>query len=412
MAARRARVSPFVLSLVLAAGLAHAGLDEGLDALRQRDYARAAKELRPLADAGNAEAQYRVGRMMEFGAGYPKDVAQAVAWYRKAAAQGHAAAMEELGELYATGDGVAKDEAQAAGWFRKAADAGNAAAQYNLGLYYAKGAGVKRDDAQAIAWWRKSAAQGLRAAQFKLGVAYENGEGVPRDPALAYASYAIAAQDGNAEYARYRDDLGKTLPPAQRAQAQAAADAWRAGSPMPTTLAAASAGEARGAPRAKAGPDRCSATGTMEGEKFSLSSCAVSLMQDAHSVAIWFNDAAIAPEEAASFQVSSYADDSKGGKPRTKLVAMFCPGGGGAVASAGRLTKIDLNTNHAKSPMAGLQTVLDAPKDFKVEKLAGSAEPGAPLSGRIVVARGKTAFTLDFDVTLPTKDAAAGMSCR
>jgi len=409
----RLRPALLALALVVMAGLAHAGLEEGLNALRRSDYARAAKELRPVAEAGNAEAQYRIGRMYEFGAGYPKDVAQGVAWYRKAAAQGHAEAMEQLGEVYATGDGIPKDDAQAAAWFRKAAEAGNAAAQYNIGLYYAKGAGVKKDIAQAIAWLRKSAAQGMRIAQFKLGVAYENGEGVTRDAALAYANYAIAAQDGNAEYAQYRDDIGKSLSPAQRAQAQATADAWRAGSPMPTVLAAAPSGAAaRGAPAAKVGPDRCSASGAMEGEKFSLPHCAVSLMQDAHSIAIWFNEAPIAPDEAASFQTSSYAADDKGGKPRTKLVAMFCPGGGGAAASAGKLTKIDLNTNHAKAPMAGVQTVLDAPKDFKVEKLAGTVEPGAALSGRIVVARGKTSFTLDFDVTLPAKDAAAGLACK
>lgn len=61
-----------------------AGLDEGLAALAKRDYAAAA-ELLPLAGRGNAEAQYRIGRMYEYGAGVPANKPQGIGWYRKAA---------------------------------------------------------------------------------------------------------------------------------------------------------------------------------------------------------------------------------------------------------------------------------------------------------------------------------------
>ena len=60
-------------------GASLAGLDEGLAALAKGNDAVAAKELRPLAERGNAEAQYRIGLMHEFGRGYPVDKAQAVA---------------------------------------------------------------------------------------------------------------------------------------------------------------------------------------------------------------------------------------------------------------------------------------------------------------------------------------------
>ena len=72
---------------------------------------------------------------------------------------------------------------------------------------------------------------------------------------------------------------------------------------------------------------------------------------------------------------------------------------------------MDLNTNHARSPMAGIQRVVEAPKDFKVEKMTGDIKPGATLSGKIVGSLDKTAFTFDFELNLPTKQAAAGMSC-
>jgi TPR repeat protein len=386
------------LAAALCCGVAVAGLNEGLDALRRTDFASAARELRPLAEAGDAEAQYRIGLMYEYGKGYPQDKAQGIVWFRKAAGQNHAAAQTELGILYVTGDGVTQDDAQAVAWFQKAAPLGNTTAQYNLGLLYAKGQGVKLDVAQAIAWWRKAAAQGMIVAQFKLGVAYENGEGVARDPVLALANYTIAARSGNKEYAEYRDDIARQLTQEQRRTAITMADAWTVGQPMPG---------AAGAPV----KDRCSATGMLGGEKFTATHCVISLYGDQHSVAIWFNEDPVTPQEAESFQLSSYADGSKGGKPRTMATIMFCPGGGQATASAAAVKAIDLNTNHAKSPLAGVQWVVEATRDFRVEKMTGDIRPGGTLSGRIVGARDKTSFTFDFDLNLPAKDAAAGMSC-
>src|SRR5450432_680271 len=74
--------------LALAAALccsgALAGLQEGLDALRRNDFATAAKELRPVAERGDAEAQYRIGLMYEYGKGYPQDKVQGIVWFRKA----------------------------------------------------------------------------------------------------------------------------------------------------------------------------------------------------------------------------------------------------------------------------------------------------------------------------------------
>ncbi len=404
----RTNLLVLIATFVLTCGVAQASLDQGLDALRAGDYARAAKLLRPLAESGNAEAQYRIGRMLEFGAGYPKDVPQAITWYRKAAAAGHVAAMEQLGEIYSLGEGAPQDDAEAARWFRKAADAGNAAAQYNLGLVYAKGAGVKADIPTAIAWFRKSAAQGQVEALAKLGIAYAEGTGVAKDPVLAYANFALAARSHDAAFIAQRDAAAAALTPEQRKAGDAAAQAWKRGEPGVTKIAAASGAS----PAAKVAPERCSATGSMGGERFTLSHCAISLMQDAHSVAIWFNDEPLSPEEVADFQVSSYAADRKGNKPRTRLVAMFCPGGGSADASPAGVKSIDVNTNHAKSPLAGIQNVFEAPKDFRVEKLTGKVEPGGRLDGRIVAARDSTSFTLDFDLALPTKDAAAGLTCK
>jgi hypothetical protein len=399
------------LVFMLCATAAVAGLKEGYEALRKKDYVTAANEYRPLAERGDAEAQYRIGRMYEFGNGYPQDKAQGIAWIRKAAAQGHADAEQELGVIYATGDGVKQDDVQAVAWFRKAAEHGDATAQYNLGLLYAKGQGVARDYAQAAAWWRKSAVQGNADAQLKLAVVYHTGQGAAQDEVSALANATIAARNGDKENADYRDEIAKSLTPEQRRSAAALADAWKVGQPMPgsaaTSVAASTATAAATAP-VKA---RCSATGSMGGEKFTASHCVASLYGDQHSVAIWFNEDAISPQEAESFQTSSYADGAKGGKQRTMAIIMFCPGAGKEAASAAAVTSIDLNTNHARSPMAGIQRVVQAPRDFRVERMTGDVRPGGVLSGKIAGNLDKTTFAFDFELNLPARDASAGMSC-
>ena len=401
-------------SVFLCSTAAVAGLKEGYAALSKKDYVTAANEYRPLAERGDPEAQYRIGRMYEFGNGYPQDKAQGIAWIRKAAAQGHADAEQELGVVYATGDGVKRDDVQAVAWFRKAAEHGDATAQYNLGLLYAKGQGVPTDYAQAFEWWRKSATQGNADALFKLAVVYHTGQGAAQDEVAALANATIAARNGDKENIDYRNEIAKPLSPEQRRRATTLADAWKVGQPPPGSTASATSGTASGATAAAAiAPvkTRCSATGSMGGEKFIATNCVASLYGDQHSVAIWFNEDAITPQEAESFRTSSYADGTKGGKQRTMAIIMFCPGGGKEAASAAAVKSIDLNTNHARSPMAGIQRVVQAPKDFKVEKMTGEVRPDGVLSGKIAGNLDKTTFAFDFELNLPAKDAAAGMSC-
>jgi TPR repeat protein len=404
-----------VLVLAVAAlhcGTGIAGLTEGVDAILKGDYAAALKELRPLAERGNSDAQYRLGRMYEFGRGVPMDKARALVWLRKSAAQENSYAEQELGVIYATGDGVKQDDAQAVAWFRKAAAHGNATGQYNLGLMYAKGNGVREDIAQAIAWFRKAAEQGDAGAQFKLGVAYENGEGVAQDSVLAYANYAIAARAGNKEYAQYRDDIGKKLTAPLIRQAQALADDWQVGKPTPASTTLASKDQAAATPASAASrPDKCLATGLMSGEKFSASHCAIALNGDQHSVSIWFNEDPITPDEVKTFQIAADVLGEKAGKQRTLLRVMFCPGGGATTASAAAVKTLDLSTNHARSMLAGIQRSPEAPKDFKVEKMTGEVKPGAMLTGRIVGALGKTTWNLDFDLKLPENDNGGGLIC-
>jgi len=136
---------------------------QGMAAYNSGDYATTYRLWKPLADQGDAGAQYNLGDLYDYGQGVPQDYAQAAYWYRKAADQGYAPAQNNLGVLYDVGHGVPQDYAQAAYWYRKAADQGYAPAQINLGFLYEVGQGVPQDHAQAAYWYRKAADQGVRS---------------------------------------------------------------------------------------------------------------------------------------------------------------------------------------------------------------------------------------------------------
>ncbi|HDW3841041.1 TPA: SEL1-like repeat protein [Pseudomonas aeruginosa] len=147
---------------------AFAGYEEGLKAYKNKDYAQALQEWRPLAEQGDARSQYSLGILYESGQGVAKDDAIAVQWLTKAAEQGDKDAQFVLGFGYAVGRGVAKDDAKAVEWYTKAAEQGVAGAQFNLGSMYASGQGVAKDEAKAVQWFTKAAEQGHSFAKDRL----------------------------------------------------------------------------------------------------------------------------------------------------------------------------------------------------------------------------------------------------
>jgi hypothetical protein len=125
-------VAAFILAVGFVGSITAEPLEDGVAAHGRGDYATAMLLLRPLADHGNAVAQFN------------------------------------LGVMYLTGRGVAHDYAAAVNWFRKAADQGDANARYWLGGMYHRGLGVPRDDAAAASWYQKAADQGFAAARMAL----------------------------------------------------------------------------------------------------------------------------------------------------------------------------------------------------------------------------------------------------
>jgi uncharacterized protein len=167
------------------------------------DYKHAELILRPLADRGLVDAQFRLGSMYEYGEGVTQDYTEAVNWYRRAADQKQPQAELMLGSAYDRGHGVAKDEVESLRWYRLAADHGLDAAQLLLGNAYQFGLGVPKDQVEAARLYRLAADQGLPLAQFKLGAMYKYGDGVRQSNNEAIRWWRMAADnnDGEAQFA-------------------------------------------------------------------------------------------------------------------------------------------------------------------------------------------------------------------
>ena len=234
----RRRLAFGLFTLLFSASLAVTACSnryEDASAAHERgDFETAFRLMKPLAEQGNAKAQYNLGVMYHNGEGVQQDHAEAAKWYRKAAEQGIADAHYNLGVMYHEGDGVTQDHAEAAKWFRKAAEKGYARAQYNLGVMYRKGEGVPQDNTETMKWYRRAAEQGIADAQYFLGVMYDKGEGVPQDRVQSYMWYTLAASRLPDTEVQKRDMVvmgrgivASKMTPEQIEEAQRLAQEWK-----------------------------------------------------------------------------------------------------------------------------------------------------------------------------------------
>ena len=151
------------------------------DAYNAGDYATALRELRPLADRGNADAQLNLGHMYRDGDGVRRNEFEAVAWYRLAADQDNntrakSIAQFSLGSMY-----------------------------HNGNLYYRSSDpnAILQNFSLASLWYELAVRNGLSEAKINQGVMYYNGESVPKDRVRACKLWKSAANQGN--------DLAKTM---------------------------------------------------------------------------------------------------------------------------------------------------------------------------------------------------------
>jgi len=136
----------------------------GIEAWQRGEYAAAVAVWRPLAEKGDADAEFNLGQAYRLGRGVPTNIAAATTWFQRAAAKGHIDAQTTLGLLlFQNGD-------QAGGlkWLKAAAEKGEPRALLVYGTALVNGDGVKKDPVLGYAYVSRAAAQGLAPARETL----------------------------------------------------------------------------------------------------------------------------------------------------------------------------------------------------------------------------------------------------
>jgi TPR repeat protein len=240
------------------------------------DTSRSAYWYEKAANLGNAEAQFRMARLMMPNDGdkdattsHPKDAMKAIEWFSKAVEQKHVLAAYQLGTIYENGKhvtvdlvrafdlyqlaalgnnpdamlklagflyqgkGVAQDKKESLRFLVRSAELGNVDAQYSLGNQYHDGELMPRSLELAISWWKQSAIGGNLLGMVRMAELYffstDEAVLIEKDNVLAYSWYNLAAVSGMPDVAKNRDVIGSLLSPVEIAEAQRLSSGWKVG---------------------------------------------------------------------------------------------------------------------------------------------------------------------------------------
>ena len=154
----------FCAPLLWAAPASAQNVKAGIEAWQGADYAKAVAVWRPLAEAGDADAQFNLGQAYRLGRGVKLDLGSAQTWLERAASQGHLDAQTTLG-LLLFGNG---NQAEGARWLKQAAEKGEARAMLIYGTALFNGDGVAQDRILGYAYVSRASAQGMEPAKATL----------------------------------------------------------------------------------------------------------------------------------------------------------------------------------------------------------------------------------------------------
>lgn len=154
------RKLPLLVLLLSTQGVLAQSLQDGIDAKNAGDYETALAILRPIAEQGEAEAQYQLGVVYRYGPRVIWNNVEAAKWYRLAAEQGVVVAQRDLGQMYYHGSGVIQDYTEALRLYRLAVAGGDRLAQHLLAEMYANGVGLERDNVRAHMWYNIASSLG------------------------------------------------------------------------------------------------------------------------------------------------------------------------------------------------------------------------------------------------------------
>jgi TPR repeat protein len=182
-----------LLILATSSPLAAQSVKAGIEAWQKGDYAAGVAIWRPLAEKGDADAQFNLGQAYRLGRGVPTNLSAAQTWFERAANQGHLDAQATLGLL-----------------------------MFQSG-----------DQAGGLRWLKSAALKGEPRALLVYGTALFNGDGVTQDPVLGYAFVSRAAAQGLAPAKDTLAQMDKILPLEDRKKGVALAIANAKKTPAP-----------------------------------------------------------------------------------------------------------------------------------------------------------------------------------
>ena len=157
------------------------------------DSKKATEIIQPLADKGNADAQYYIGLIKYDNENYKA----AFDWFMKSAQQDFSDGQMSLASMYKNGEAVKRNGKKAIEWYKKVADKGSTDSETEIADIYAKGIDVEVDVKKAIEWYVKAAEKDNSYAQYSLGEIYAKGEMVKQDGKKAIKWYTKAANTGD-----------------------------------------------------------------------------------------------------------------------------------------------------------------------------------------------------------------------
>ncbi len=144
--------------------MAAADVKSGIDAYQRGDFAAAVGTWRPLAVAGDADAQYNLGQAYRLGRGVPSDPQMAESWFKKAADQGHERARNAYGlTLFQNGR-----RQEALPYIEESAGYGYPQSQYVYATLLFNGDLVEKDWVRSYALMTRAAAGDVAAAKAGL----------------------------------------------------------------------------------------------------------------------------------------------------------------------------------------------------------------------------------------------------
>lgn len=168
--------------------------------MEERDNAVAG--MKEIAEAGDVNAQYLMGKLWRDGPLLTPDSVNARYWFTLAAKQSHAPAQYALGKLLLSRDVEVRDLEQGIKWLKMSAEQGNPHAHYRLGKEYLKGEVVEKDTHLGMNHIYTAAMGGHAYAQYLLGKLLLQGQIMIQDREEGFRWIEKAAAQGHA-YAQF-----------------------------------------------------------------------------------------------------------------------------------------------------------------------------------------------------------------